>query len=165
MPVYTPQTAESINLYKVADCPFCSYTSPTMKYKSQMLNHIKKCKDHEQENDNIEDDECDDGEETVGYYLNWRFTIISVVKTFIRTNELALINTQTSQDIRLYIKNKLLENINPDGTADFNKRLDLDVFWIYAKFFEMNDTDNQSYDEVIQQYYESVVDWAIDDDE
>ena len=160
MPVYTPQTAESIHLYKVADCPFCSYTSPTMKYKSQMLSHIKKCKEHEQENDNIEDDECDDGEETVGYYLNWRFTIISVVKTFIRTNELLALHTQQPEQIRQYIKNKLLENIIPDGSVDFNKRLELDIFWIYTKFFEMNDEDNTKYDEVIQQYYESVSDWA-----
>ena len=152
MPVYRQQTVDSVNLYKVLDCPYCSYSSPEVIYKSQMLNHIKNCKDYEQENDNIEDDECGDGEETVGYYLNWRVNLINTVKKFIRTNELDLINTQTPEEIRLYIKNKLLENIFT------NRRVDLDTFWIYTKFFEMNDIENQKLDEVAKDYYESLID-------
>ena len=109
MPVYRHQTEESMNLYAVLDCPYCSYSNPTIKYRSQILNHIKKCKTHEQENDNIEDDNCNDDEETVKYYLDWMINLINTIKKFIRTNELALINTQTPEQIRLYIKNKLLE--------------------------------------------------------
>ena len=53
MPLYIPQTVESIHLYAIIDCPFCSYNSPAIKYKSQILSHINKCKEHERENDNI----------------------------------------------------------------------------------------------------------------
>ena len=158
MPVYRPQTEESIHLYAVLDCPYCSYTNPTVKYRSQMLNHIKKCNEHEQENDNIEDDNCNDGEETVKYYLDWRINLINTIKKFIRTNELALINTQTPEQIRLYIKNKLLENIIID------RRIDLDTFWIYRHFFEMNDIENKKLDEVMEQYYEPVTNWALQAD-
>jgi hypothetical protein len=158
MPVYRPQTEESIHLYAVLACPYCSYSSPSIKYRSQMLNHIKKCNEHEQENDNIEDDNCNDGEETVKYYLDWRINLINTIKKFIRTNELALINTQTPEQIRLYIKNKLLENITID------RRIDLDTFWIYRHFFEMNDIENKKLDEVMEQYYEPVTNWALQAD-
>lgn len=139
---------ESINLYAVLDCPFCSYTTPTVKYKSQMINHIKKCNDYEQGNDNIEDDECNDGEETVGYYLDWRINLINTIKKFIRTNELALVNNQTPEQIRGYIKNKILASIAID------RRIDMDTFWIYKQFFEMDDAEDQKLDEVMEQYYD-----------
>jgi hypothetical protein len=148
MPIYKPQTVESINLYTVLDCPFCSYSSTSIKYKSQILNHIKKCNEHEQENNNIEDDCCDDGEETVGHYLDWRINLTNIVKKFIRTNELALINSQTPEQIRLYIKKNLLENILID------RRADLDTFWIYRLFFEMDELEDQKLDEVMEEYYD-----------
>lgn len=147
MPLYIPQTVESIHLYAIIDCPFCSYNSPAIKYKSQILSHINKCKEHERENDNIEDDDCNDGEETVGYYLNWRINLFDTVKKFIRTNELVSLHTQSPEQIRQYIKNKLLENIT------FDTRADMDTFWIYTKFFEMNDLESQKYHEIIEQYY------------
>jgi hypothetical protein len=151
MPVYTPQTIDNVKLYLVLACPFCLYSSPTITYKSQMLNHIKNCSEYEQENDNIEDDECDDGEETIGNYLDWRINIMNTVKKFIRTNELALINNQTPEEIRIYIKNKLLENILID------RRVDLDTFSIYRWFFDMDNLENQKMDEVIQGYYDPII--------
>lgn len=151
MPVYTEQTVESINLYAVLECPFCSYKSPTIKYKSQMLNHIKNCNRYEQENDNIEDDEYGEEDETIGYYLNWRINLINTVKKFIKTDVLAQLYTQTPEQIRLYIKNKLLENTQID------RRADLDTFWIYSKFFEIDDVENQKYMEIMEQYYDPVI--------
>jgi len=151
MPVYTPQTVESIKLYLVLSCPFCLYSSPTIKYKSQMLNHIKNCNEYQQENDNIEDDEYGEEDETIGYYLNWRINIINTVKKFIRTNELSLIHNQTPEEIRIYIKNKLLENILID------RRVDLDTFSIYRWFFDINDLENQKMDEVIEKYYDPII--------
>lgn len=159
MPAYTPQTAESINLHAVLACPFCLYSSLTVKYRSQILNHIKKCDEYEQGDDIIEDDECGEGDETIGHYLDWRINLINTVKKFIRTNEFALINTQTPEQIRLYIKNKLLESILTD------RRIELDVFWIYTKFFEMNDIERQKYDDVIKEYYEPVFNWATHGDQ
>ena len=151
MPVYKPQTLESMNQYAVLTCPYCEYSSPTIKYKSQMLNHIKKCTEHEQENDNIEDDDCDEGQETVGHYLDWWVNIINTIKIFIRTNELALINNHAPQEIRTYIKNKLLENI------EICRRIDLDTFWIYKQFFELDDIELHNLDQVMIQYYEPLL--------
>ena len=148
MPIYKPQTVESINLYSVLDCPFCSYSSINIKYRSQILNHIKKCNEHEQENNNIEDDSCCDDEETVGHYLDWSINLINTVKKFIRTNELAIINSQTPEEIRLYIKKNLLENILID------RRADLDTFWIYRWFFEMDELEDQKLDKVMEEYYD-----------
>lgn len=159
MPVYTPQTAESINLHAVLACPFCSYSSPTVKYRSQILNHIKKCDEYEQGDDIIEDDECGEGDETIGHYLDWRINLINVVKKFIRTNELALINTQTPEEIRSYIKNKLVENITPD------RRTEMDSFWIYKKFFEMDEIEDQKLMDIMEEYYEDVTDWATNADQ
>jgi len=159
MPVYTQQIADTINLYKVLECPFCSYSSPTVKYKSQMLSHIKKCDNYEQTDDNIEDNVYGEEDETIGYYLDWRVNLINIVKKFIRTNELALINTQTPEQLRAYIKSKLLENMTTD------RRIYLDTFWIYTKFFEMNDIERQKYDDVIKEYYEHIFNWATQADQ
>jgi hypothetical protein len=158
MPVYTPQTEETINIYAILDCPFCSYRSPSVKYRSQMLNHIKKCNEHEQENDNIEDDEHDEDGETIRQYLDWRINLINTVKKFIRTNELDLINNQTPEQIREYIKNKLLENIVRD------RRIDIDTFWIYTKFFELCEVESQKWNNVIEEYTERVLNWSLQAD-
>ena len=142
------RTISDMKLYNILNCPFCSYTNSNIKYRSDILRHIKKCDEHELETDDIEDDEVDENGETVRDYLNWRVNIINTIKKFIRTNELNALQNQTPEEIRVYITNKLLINI-PTTT-----RTDLDAFWIYMQFFEMNKEEDDKLFSIARKYAE-----------
>ena len=119
---------------KWLSCPFCTYET---KLHNNLLKHLDKCEEYEGDIDDIEDYHISE-DATIGDYIKEQTNCINTTKKFIQTNELDSIKQRTPNEIRLFIKNKLLENI-PEYYA-----ITGEVFNIYTFFFG-NSEENDNF--------------------
>jgi hypothetical protein len=111
---------------KWLDCPLCGVYQ-TLNY-NYLMNHFRKCEEYEDHIDDVEMYNLDDNT-TVGDYIQQKINLINTIKKLIQTNELENIQNQSLDQIELYIKNKLLENINTYNS------ITTDSLQIYEFFF------------------------------
>ena len=113
------------------DCPFCG--DYTTKQKHYLLNHFKKCEQYDGHVDDVLSYDMDDNF-TVENYIEQQVNLINTMKEFIKTNELKDIESQTIDEILLYIKNKLLNN-RPLYYKSSYSDIDIHSCDIYEFFF------------------------------
>ena len=117
-------------------CPLCGdYETNKRRY---FINHFNKCEEYDGHIDDIETYDIDD-ELSMNDYINQELNCINTTKRLIQTNELQNIQNQTPNEIRSYIKNKLLEN------EHIYSSIDLDAIKIYDFFFGETEESKNEY--------------------
>jgi len=126
MPYQTKTLNDIPNLF---GCVYCNYNT---KHSHFLLKHLKKCEYFDGDDDNIEYNVIgmDESEITIGEYVNQYNNLYNTMKTLIKTNELKAIENQPFEEIRTYIRNKLLTDIHIHY-----RRLEVDTLSIYTFFF------------------------------
>ena len=114
-------------------CPLCNYET---KLHNTLMKHLENCEDYDGHIDDI--DSYDISEDlTIGDYIRQQVHCINIIKKFIQTNELDLIKEMPESDIRLFIRNKLLENMEEYSELDGH------IFNIYMFFFGESEENNR----------------------
>lgn len=103
-------------------CPLCG--GYDTKNESHFINHFNKCEDYEGHIDDIKDYYIDDLT-TIGDFLEQKKNCIKITKDLIKTHELKNIESQSYNEIKQYIKNKLVINtpyieLNSDAINIYN---------------------------------------------
>lgn len=124
-------------------CPICGEYDT--KYRSYLMKHFKRCEEYDDHIDDVLSYDINQNT-TVEDFMEQEVNAINTVKNLIKTNELQAIQNQTPDEIRLYIKNKLLESINPYSTVDFN------VINIYDFFFENSEENSNKFNEMFKNH-------------
>ena len=112
-------------------CPFCS---KSYKSNSGVTTHARHCDDNP-----VSDEDLDDvivwEETSASKMIHWQSEISKLVKELIRSNELAVMQTQTPEQIREFIrermKNRTMNEYNEES----------DIYRIYDFFFGLTETD------------------------
>lgn len=139
MPYITRQIKD---IPKWLSCPLCSYET---KLHNSLIKHLEKCEDYDGHIDDI--DSYDISEDlTIGDYIRQQVHCINITKKLIQTNELDLIKEMPPSDIRLFIRNKLLEN-----TGEYSE-IDGNIFNIYMFFFGESEENNRVFCESMYHY-------------
>ena len=121
---------------KWLQCPLCGdYETNYHKY---FINHFNKCEDYDEDIDDIESYDIDETT-TIGDFIEQEMNCIKTTKLFIKTNELQPIHEQPPNQIREYIKNKLLINISSYPS------IDMDAIKIYEFFFGETEESKNEY--------------------
>ena len=125
-------------------CPLChEYMT---KYKTYFLKHFNKCEDYDDHIDDIESYNIDENT-TIGEYIEQKVNCIETTKKLIKTHELQDITTYN--DIKLYIRNKILENIT------YYLHINTDIIHIYQFFFGKTEESSNDYTNEMVKYIES----------
>ena len=122
-----PYTIKNIkDIPKWLTCPLCgNYNTKT---RIHFINHFNKCEEYEGAIEDIEEYAIDDITR-ISDFIEEILNCITTTRLLINTNELQPLENETPTNIRLYIKNKLLENITQ------YPRIELDAINIYDFFF------------------------------
>ena len=127
---------------KWLSCPLCTYET---KIHNNLLKHLDNCEEYDGGIDDIEDYYISD-DVTISDYIKQQMNCINTTKKLIQTNELDDIKQRTPNEIRLFIKNKLLENI-PEYYA-----ITGEVCNIYTFFFGDSEENNKVFCEKLVEY-------------
>jgi hypothetical protein len=96
-------------------CPLCgNYETNQGTY---FLKHFKQCEEYDGHIDDVESYNIDEVT-TIGDFINQQMNCINLTNLLIQSNELETIQTHTPDEIRLFIKNKLLLTINRYTSID-----------------------------------------------
>ena len=138
-----PYTIRQIkDIPKWLSCPLCSYET---KLYNSLIKHLEKCEDYDGHIDDIDSYNISE-DLTIGEYLRQQVHCINITKKLIQTNELDLIKEIPPSDIRLFIRNKLLEN-----TEEYSE-IDGHIFNIYMFFFGESEENNRVFCESMHHY-------------
>jgi len=107
-------------------CPICDMYQT--KHRSYLMNHFKKCDEYDGHIDDVLQYDINK-DTTVEDFIEQQVNVINITKKLIQTNELNAIQNQSLDEIRLYIKNKLLQDILPYDV------IEMDALNIYELFF------------------------------
>jgi hypothetical protein len=133
---------------KWLDCPICGVYQ-TLHY-NYLMNHFKKCEEYEDHIDDVEMYNLDDNT-TVGDYIQQKINLINTTKKLIQTNELENIQNQLIDQVELYIKNKILENINTYNS------ITTDSLQIYEFFFgESEGSRNKILNDLVKKIFGNI---------
>lgn len=129
MPTYTNRSLSDVRFGFT--CPFCS---TSYKSTSGVTTHAKQCDDNPEPDEDL-DDVIVWGETSASNMIHWQSEISKLVKELIRSNELAVMQTQTPEQIREFIrqrmKNRTMNEYNEES----------DIYRIYEFFFGLTETD------------------------
>jgi hypothetical protein len=125
------------------ECPICEEYDT--KQRNYLMNHFKKCEQYEGHIDDVLSYNINENT-TVEDFIEQEVNAINTVKKLIKTNELQTIQNQTPDEIRLYIKTKLLQGIHPYFTVDFN------AFHIYEFFFGDSEENSNKFSNEMYKY-------------
>lgn len=138
-----PYTIRQIkDIPKWLSCPLCSYET---KLHNSLMKHLEKCEDYNSHIDDI-DSYAISEDLTIGDYIRQQVHCINITQKLIQTNELDLIKEMPPSDIRLFIRNKLLEN-----TEEYSE-IDGHIFNIYMFFFGESEENNRVFCESMHHY-------------
>jgi len=141
-----PYTIRQIkDIPKWLSCPLCSYET---KLHNSLMKHLENCEDYDGHIDDI--DSYDISEDlTIGDYIRQQVHCINITKNLIQSNALDLIKEMPVSDIRLFIRNKLLEN-----TEEYSE-IDGHIFNIYMFFFGVSEENNIIFSKRMFEYINS----------
>ena len=117
-------------------CPFCSNG---FKAKSGLITHTKHCDGNPDSQDSLDNIIVDDY--SASHMIKWQEEVSKLVKELINTNELALISTQTPEQIRENIRLRMRQRIGSNYSEES------DIYSIYEFFFGLSETDIASRNE------------------
>jgi hypothetical protein len=123
-------------------CPLCSYET---NLHNSLIKHLDKCEEYDGDIDDIKFYNISENL-TIGDYIRQQLHCINITKKLIKTNELDLIKEMHPTDIRLFIRNKLLEN-----TEEYSE-IDGHIFNIYMFFFGESEENNEVFCEKMCEY-------------
>lgn len=112
-------------------CPFCSNN---YKSKSGVITHAKHCSENTDPNESL-DDLIVWEDNSATDMINWQNELSNLAKELIISNELAVLQNQTPEQIRETIRNKMKQR-----TAN-NYIEECDIYRIYEFFFGLTETD------------------------
>lgn len=123
-------------------CPLCS--NYETKNRNYLLKHFNKCEEYDGHIDDVESYDIDEVT-TIGDFINQEMNCINLTKLLIQSNELETLQTQTPDEIRLFIKNKLLLNINQYPSIELDANIIQEFF-----FGETEETRQKFIDEIMK---------------
>jgi hypothetical protein len=129
MPIYINRTLTEV-VFGLR-CPFCSNK---YKSKSGVITHAKHCSENTDPDISLVDIIVWKDNSAIDM-INWEDEITKLAKELIVSNELALIQTQTPEQIRETIRYKMKQRTFNNYIEEF------DIYRIYEFFFGLTETD------------------------
>jgi len=129
MPTYINKTLADVVLD--LRCPFCSNN---YRSKSGLIKHIKHCKENP-DPELILDDAFIMDDISASDMIKWQEEVIKLIKELTISNELSLIQTQTPEQIRKNIRERMKTRTDNDYIEEY------DIYRIYEFFFELTEAD------------------------
>lgn len=112
-------------------CPFCSNKYES---RSEVITHAKHCSENTDPGERLDDIIVWKDNSAIDM-INWQDEITKLAKELIVSNELALLQTQTPEQIRETIRNKMKQRT-------YNNYIEeCDIYRIYEFFFGLTETD------------------------
>ena len=131
-------------------CPICGEYDT--KQRSYLMNHFKKCEQYEEHIDDVLQYDIDE-HTTVEDFIEQQINVINTTKKLIKTDELHAIQNQSLDEIRLYIKNKLLEGII------IYDIIEMDALNIYELFFGESEESKKKHEDEFMIWIKSNRKW------
>jgi hypothetical protein len=132
MPEYIIRTLDDINFS--LRCPLCSNS---YKSKSGVITHAKHCSENSEQEESLNDVIVWKDYSATDMII-WQDELTKLVKELVNSNELALIQTQTPEQIRENIRQRMKARTSNDYIEE------CDIYRIYEFFFGLTETDIKS---------------------